>query len=105
VGRDARPRKERSESGFGHVTVKGFVNMPDGTYEIRVSGLVPEDVLEDFGDVNVTMAGVSTVLSGTVNDQSALLGLLARLRALGLNVVEVHRVLDTSAADADEEPT
>ena len=80
--------------------------MRDGTYEIRVSGLVPDDLLEDFGDVDVTMTGVSTVLSGTVHDQSALLGLLARLRALGLNVVEVHRMLDrTDAEDAADTDT
>ena len=45
--------------------------------------------------VVVSNTSVSTVLSGEISDQSALLGLLARLRALGLDVVEVRRVLTT----------
>jgi hypothetical protein len=93
-----------ARSGSMTRSVWGCVLMADTTYEFRVSGLVPEDVLEDFGDVNVTTAGVSTVLSGTVGDQSALLGLLARLRALGLDVIEVHRVLDASDVDSGQEP-
>jgi hypothetical protein len=68
--------------------------MPDMTYEVRISGLVREDLLKDCGDVSVTTMDASTVLSGSVSDQSALLGLLQRLRALGLDVIEVHRVLD-----------
>jgi hypothetical protein len=76
--------------------------MPDTTYEVRISGLVPEDVLEDFGDVSITTTSASTVLSGSVPDQAALLGLLARLRSLGLDVVEVHRVLDAPAKDPEE---
>ena len=42
------------------------------------------------------------MLSGEVSDQSALLGLLARLRALGLDVVEVRRVLTTPEPAAPE---
>jgi hypothetical protein len=67
--------------------------VPAVTYEVRVTGLVPEAVLEEFGDVTMTTTAVSTVLSGSVTDQSALLGMLARLRALGLDVMEVRRVL------------
>ena len=69
--------------------------MPPTTYEVRVSGLVPDDAIAEFGDIQVTTTSVSTVLSGEVTDQSALLGMLARLRALGLDVVEVRRVLTT----------
>jgi hypothetical protein len=69
--------------------------MPPTTYEVRVSGLVSDDVIAECGDIRVTTTSASTVLSGEVRDQSALLGLLARLRALGLDVVEVRRVLTT----------
>jgi hypothetical protein len=78
--------------------------MPDMTYEVRVTGLVPEDALEDFGDVRMTTTAVCTVLSGSVTDQSALLGLLARLRALGLDVMEVRRVLGVPEDGPEEEP-
>jgi hypothetical protein len=66
------------------------------SYEIRVSGAVPDDAVAEFGDVHVLTTDVTTVLSGDLADQAALLGLLARLRALGLNVVEVRRVLRAS---------
>ena len=70
--------------------------MADMTYEVRISGLVRTEVLREFGDVSVTTSEASTLLSGPVPDQSALLGWLERLRALGLDVIEVHRVLDES---------
>lgn len=61
-------------------------------YEIRVAGLLPEDAVAQLGDIRVTTTDVSTVLSGELVDQAALLGILARLRALALDVVEVRRV-------------
>src|SRR4051794_19950895 len=75
--------------------------MPDTTYEIRISGLVSQDLLQDCGDVSVTRTSASTLLSGSLSDQAALLGLLERLRAHGLDVVEVHQVVqapDSAAA-------
>jgi hypothetical protein len=62
------------------------------TYEIRISGAIPEEVAAEFGEVQVVTTAVSTVLSGDLADQAALLGLLARLRALGLTVLEVRHV-------------
>lgn len=60
-------------------------------YEIRVAGTVPEEDLRDMGAVPVAPAQVNTVLYG-VSDQAALYGLLDRLRALGIVVLEVRRV-------------
>ena len=70
--------------------------MPDMTYEVRISGLVTPEVLREFGHVSVTTTEASTLLSGPVTDQAALLGWLERLRSLGLDVIEVHRVLKES---------
>ena len=70
-------------------------------YEIRVAGAVPEEDLKDMGAVLSAPDQVSTVLYG-VSDQSALYGLLARLRALGIEVVEVRRVHEPLAADTNE---
>jgi hypothetical protein len=72
------------------------------TYEIRVSGMVPEDLLAEFGEVQVMTTHVSTVLSGDLADQAALLGVLARLRASGLDVLEVRRIL-AAAVPGDAE--
>ena len=44
---------------------------------------------------------VTTVLSGELADQAALLGMLARLRAMGLDVVEVRRVLRPPEPEAE----
>jgi hypothetical protein len=72
-------------------------------YEIRVAGAVPEEDLEDMGAVQVTPEQVNTVLYG-VSDQAALYGLLDRLRALGVVVVEVRRVPETVVeTDEDDE--
>jgi hypothetical protein len=71
------------------------------SYEIRVSGALPDDAVAEFGDGIVLTTDVTTVLSGDLEDQAALLGLLARLRALGLNVVEVRRMLRAAHSDAE----
>jgi hypothetical protein len=81
--------------------------MAPTSYEIRVSGTLPDDAVAEFGDVHVmTTTDVTTVLSGDLADQAALLGLLARLRALGLTVGEVRRTLQPTDTDAgpDDEP-
>ena len=71
--------------------------MAEATYEIRVTGAVPEQDLRDMGAVTLAVDQVNTVLYG-IPDQSALYGLLARLRALGIEVVEVRRIPDASPA-------
>ena len=76
--------------------------MTSRTYEIRVSGVLPDDAAAEFDDVRVSTADVSTVLTGELADQAALLGLLARLRELGVDVVEVRRVLTPTSPVSDE---
>ena len=68
-------------------------SMDQTMYEIRVAGTVPEEDLQDMGAVRYAPDQVNTVLYG-VADETALYGLLARLRALGIDVVEVRRVSD-----------
>jgi hypothetical protein len=75
---------------------------PGGTgriYEVRVAGSVPDTVMVELGDVEVAEQELRTVLSGRFTDQAALYGFLHRLRAFGLDVVEVHRV---ARGDDDE---
>ena len=66
-------------------------------YEIRVTGLVPADVLEEIEGVRVAIQPVGTVLRGTVVDQAALHGVINRLQGLGLELLEVRRLVDGSA--------
>ena len=70
-------------------------------YEIRVAGTVPEEDLRDMGAVTIAPAQVSTVLYG-LPDEAALYGLLSRLRALGIEVIEVRRVPDLVTGTDDE---
>jgi len=71
--------------------------MVDATYEIRVAGAVPEQDLRDMGAVTPAVDKVNTVIYG-IADQTALYGVLARLRALGIEVVEVRRIVYPSSA-------
>lgn len=81
--------------------------MADRTYEVRVTGLVPtQELLDELGDVEIAEHEVRTVLSAHLPDQAALYGLLHRLRAFGLEVVEVRRLPHVeSAADPQGDRT
>lgn len=69
--------------------------MTEHTYEVRVTGLLPTtEVLDELGEVELAGHDVSTVLSGRFDDQAALSAFLRRLRAHGLEVLEIRRVLD-----------
>ncbi|XVQ11539.1 hypothetical protein ACQP1W_02860 [Spirillospora sp. CA-255316] len=60
-------------------------------YEIRIKGRMSEAVKEAFDDLMVTTNPVETVVVGLDLDQSALYGVLDRIQALGLELVEVRR--------------
>ncbi|HEX6075715.1 MAG TPA: hypothetical protein VFZ32_10685 [Micromonosporaceae bacterium] len=59
-----------------------------------------QDLLRELGDAEIVEREVRTVVSGRFADQAALHGFLNRLRAYGLEVVEVRRV-----AGVEEPPT
>jgi hypothetical protein len=61
-------------------------------YEIRIRGAVGEQVRSAFEGMDATLACGDTVLRGPVRDQAALYGLLERIQALGLELVEVRRL-------------
>ncbi|HEU4997657.1 MAG TPA: hypothetical protein VFT68_01830 [Lapillicoccus sp.] len=60
-------------------------------YEVRVVGQVGAAAREAFADVAVEVEPSETVLSGEL-DQAALHGLLERIQALGLELVDIRRV-------------
>jgi hypothetical protein len=66
-------------------------------YQIRIEGHVNLDWSDSFDDVTVqhTEDG-QTVLSGALPDQTALHGVLMRIRDLGLSLVEVKRIENSS---------
>lgn len=68
--------------------------MTPSYYEIRVVGILPPEALLDFERLSASVEPVETVLHGPLRDQAALQGLLARLEAFGVQVVEVRRLHD-----------
>ena len=60
-------------------------------YQVRVVGRVGPAASEVFADFGVRVEPTATVLSGAL-DQAALHGLLVRVRDLGLELVDVHRI-------------
>ena len=67
-------------------------------YEVRVEGLLDGDWGPWFDGFEVTAEGSQSVLSGTVQDQAALHGVLLKIRDLGLQLISVR------CADADLAP-
>jgi len=64
--------------------------------EIRVKGRIQERWSEWLGDVTISHTDQGeTVLTGPVADQSALYGLIAKLRDLGLPLVSVNLLRTT----------
>ena len=60
------------------------------TYEIRVVGSIGPAARAAFADLDVEVEPTSTVLSGTL-EQSDLHAMLDRVRALGLELVDVRQ--------------
>ncbi|MER5252234.1 MULTISPECIES: hypothetical protein [unclassified Streptomyces] len=61
-------------------------------FEIRVRGRIGEAFRSAFGELTVVLRPAETVLFGVGLDQAALYGILDRIQALGLELLEVRRV-------------
>jgi hypothetical protein len=60
-------------------------------YEIRVTGTLPYQALDDLDNLTATQQPVQTVLHGMM-DHADLKRLLARLELFGAPIVEIRRV-------------
>ena len=61
-------------------------------YQIRVGGRLGRTMRAAFPDLRAEAHGDDTLLTGTLPDQAALHGALARIEALGLELLEVRRL-------------
>jgi hypothetical protein len=77
----------------------GGLGVTSSYYEIRVAGVLPPAVLLDFERLRASVQPVETVVHGPVRDQAALQGLLGRLEAFGVLVLEVRRLQDDSSPE------
>ena len=64
----------------------------DASYEIRIRGRVSGALLASFDGMASELEPVETVLHGPVRDQAELFGLIGRIQALGLELVELRRL-------------
>jgi hypothetical protein len=61
-------------------------------YEITVRGDLGKTMRSAFPALRASPRGKDTVLTGALADQAALHGVLAEIGALGLELLEVHRL-------------
>jgi hypothetical protein len=63
-------------------------------YEIRVRGHLGTKMLRAFPAFGARPRGADTLLTGRLQDQAAVYGVIARLEALGLELLEFRRLPD-----------
>jgi len=61
-------------------------------YQIHIRGKLDTQWSEWFSGFFITHTNGETILEGTVADQSALFGVLAKIHDLGLTLIRVERV-------------
>jgi hypothetical protein len=71
-------------------------------YEIRVRGPLGRTMRAAFPELRAHARGGDTVLAGALPDQAALYGVLTRIEALCLELLEVHRVADAGGGSPAE---
>jgi hypothetical protein len=72
-------------------------------YEVRVVGSLGPAAQEAFADLTILTEPTSSVLIGEL-DQAGLHGLLDRVRALGLELVDIRRVRPAPRSKSDDSP-
>ena len=70
--------------------------MGKSTYEIRVAGTVPLELLENFRQIE-TIEPAGTILHAVEMDDAGLWGLINALRNAGIDLIEIRR--DVGPAD------
>jgi len=63
-----------------------------GLYAIRIKGRLGATALSAFPSMVSEVKGSETVLTGMLEDRSALFGVLAQIEALGLELLELQQI-------------
>ncbi len=66
-------------------------NDQSSRYQIRIRGVLSDRLLGAFPEMQARTQDRETILTATLPDQSALHGVLGRIEALGLELLEVRR--------------
>ena len=70
----------------------GVTTQPGCQYMIRIRGRLGATALSAFPTMGSEVRGSETVLTGLLEDRSAVYGVLAQIEALGLELLELRRV-------------
>jgi len=70
----------------------GVATEPVCQYMIRIRGRLGATALSAFPTMESEVRSCETVLTGTLEDQAAVYGVLAQVEALGLELIELRRV-------------
>ena len=65
---------------------------PPGLYTIRIKGRLGATALSAFPTMVSELKGGETVLTGLLEDRSAVFGVLGQIEALGLELVELRHI-------------
>ena len=68
------------------------MDAPPGWYTIGIKGRLGETALSAFPTMVAELKGSETVLTGLLEDRSALFGVIAQIEALGLELLEVRQI-------------
>lgn len=68
------------------------VATPLGLYTIRIRGRLGATALSAFPSMSCELKGSETVLTGLLEDRSALFGVVAQIEALGLDLLELRQI-------------
>jgi hypothetical protein len=68
------------------------VATPLGLYAIRIKGRLGATALSAFPSMVSALKDDETVLTGSLEDRSALFGVLAQIEALGLDLLEIKQI-------------
>ena len=70
----------------------GRVATPPGLYAIRTRGRLGATALSAFPSMVSEVKGSETVLTGLLEDRSAVFGVLAQIEALSLELLELREI-------------
>jgi hypothetical protein len=73
-----------------------------GRYRIELEGRLESRWTNMFNNMEIAYAQGRTIISGPVPDQTALHGLLARIRDLGLVLISLQRIEPVDTSDMPE---
>ncbi|MCA2211468.1 hypothetical protein [Jidongwangia harbinensis] len=79
--------------------------MLEASYQVRVAGVIPAELLSELHDLTVSVEPPETVLHGSLPDQSAVVGLISRIHGLGLRLIEVRRLPNDEGPETLLDPT